>query len=121
MLVININEHTCTFFHPNKLINLEMIQFSGRPGIHQGQRNDILYLYCICQVLSWTSMYKNVQTCTFSIKLELLENGSEECRINWHDGLFLFYFLFNTYFTSVVPTALLLQCNWPITGIRRVL
>ena len=28
---------------------------------------------------------------------------------------------FNTYFTSVVPTALLLQCNWPITGIRRVL
>ena len=30
-------------------------------------------------------------------------------------------FLFNTYFTSVVPTALLLQCNWPITGIRRVL
>ena len=26
-----------------------------------------------------------------------------------------FNFLFNTYFTSVVPTALLLQCNWPIT------
>ena len=25
-----------------------------------------------------------------------------------------FYYL-NTYFTSVVPTALLLQCNWPIT------
>ena len=41
MLVININEHTCTFFHPNKLINLEMIQFIGRPGIHQGPRNDI--------------------------------------------------------------------------------
>ena len=33
----------------------------------------------------------------------------------------LFLNLFNTYFTSVVPTALLLQCNWPITGIRRVL
>ena len=33
----------------------------------------------------------------------------------------LYTFLFNTYFTSVVPTALLLQCNWPITGIRRVL
>ena len=33
----------------------------------------------------------------------------------------IFLFLFNTYFTSVVPTALLLQCNWPITGIRRVL
>ena len=32
-----------------------------------------------------------------------------------------FFLLFNTYFTSVVPTALLLQCNWPITGIRRVL
>ena len=30
-------------------------------------------------------------------------------------------FFFKTYFTSVVPTALLLQCNWPITGIRRVL
>ena len=28
---------------------------------------------------------------------------------------------FNTYFTSVVPTALLLQCNWPVTEIRRVL
>ena len=41
MLVININEHTCTFFYPNKLINLEMIQFSGRPGIHQGPKNDI--------------------------------------------------------------------------------
>ena len=26
----------------------------------------------------------------------------------------------NTYFTSVAPTALLLQCNWPITGIRRI-
>ena len=34
---------------------------------------------------------------------------------------FFKFFLFNTYFTSVVPTALLLQCNWPITGIRRVL
>ena len=32
-----------------------------------------------------------------------------------------FIIIFNTYFTSVVPTALLLQCNWPITGIRRVL
>ena len=29
-------------------------------------------------------------------------------------NIFIF-FLFNTYFTSVVPTALLLQCNWPIT------
>ena len=27
----------------------------------------------------------------------------------------------NTYFTSFVATALLLQCNLPITGIRRVL
>ena len=27
-------------------------------------------------------------------------------------------FLFNTYFTSVVPTALSLQCNWLITGIQ---
>ena len=33
----------------------------------------------------------------------------------------LVFLKFNTYFTSVVPTALLLQCNWPITGIRRVL
>ena len=35
----------CTFLNPTKLINLEMIQFSGRPGIeldiHQGPRNDI--------------------------------------------------------------------------------
>ena len=35
--------------------------------------------------------------------------------------MIIFFILFNTYFTSVVPTALLLQCNWPITGIRRVL
>ena len=26
-----------------------------------------------------------------------------------------FFILFKTYFTSVVPTALLLQCNWPFT------
>ena len=31
-----------------------------------------------------------------------------------------FFILFNTYFTSVVPTALLLQCNWPITRIKEV-
>ena len=35
--------------------------------------------------------------------------------------LSLIFFKFKTYFTSVVPTALLLQWNWPITGIRRVL
>ena len=29
------------------------------------------------------------------------------------------YFLSNTYFTLDVPTALLLLCNWPITGIGR--
>ena len=39
---------------------------------------------------------------------------------NGHVGLILFLFLFSSYFTSVVPTALLLQCNWPIRGIRRV-
>ena len=27
----------------------------------------------------------------------------------------------NTYFTLAVPTALSLQCNWPITGSRRIL
>ena len=32
-----------------------------------------------------------------------------------------FLLLFNTYFTSVAPTAQLLHCNWPITGIRRFL
>ena len=36
-----------TFLHPTKLINLEMIQFSGMLGkdIHQGARNDIFVLH----------------------------------------------------------------------------
>ena len=46
---------------------------------------------------------------------------SEVIHCNEVEVLNVLIFLFNTYFTSVVPTALLLQCNWPITGIRRVL
>ena len=45
-------------------------------------------------------MYKNVQTCTFSIKLELLENGSEECRIYLHGGL---SYLHQPTFQSTAP------------------
>ena len=41
--------------------------------------------------------------------------------VSMHIRTVVNFFKFNTYFSSVVPTALLLQCNWPITGIRRVL
>ena len=56
---------------------------------------------------------------------ELLTSGPD-CKFEfWYhmygNSIGEYFFLFNTYFTSVVPTALLLQCNWPITGIRRVL
>ena len=68
----------CTFLHTTKLINLEMIQFSGRPGldIHQGPRNDIFVF-----VLHMPSfgVGPNCTNCTKSriwYKYSYLENGS---------------------------------------------
>ena len=52
-----------------------------------------------------------------SNRVSSAENQMIECLI--HNCIS--FILFNTYVTSVVPTALLLQCNWPIKGIQRVL
>ena len=88
--------------------------------------NNYIYIICICSLYElYLSRY------IFRIVILLPGNLSPNILFYLHHitvrggggrNSFLFLFLFfNTYFTSVVPTALLLQCNWPITGIRRVL
>ena len=53
----------CTFLHPTKLINLEMIQFNGRPGIdsHQGPRNDVFVLHMQSFVIVGTLLRPRIQ------------------------------------------------------------
>ena len=65
----------------------------------------VLYYLLFPFVLTY---HKNKLLFYLMIVLLVILNSSNNEQNNYY------FILFNTYFTSVVPTALLLQCIWPI-------